>query len=154
MPPTAKPELPGAVVMPPQKRQARGLLMQVLGIPEDAPFKIRGWIENSFTGNANGRGNGINFGVNPNYKADQWMGNQYYLIVERPLKQEDKVNFGFRMDNMFGNDWRFTFMQGLFNRAFPNGWFPGYDMPQLFGEVHLPILTPGGSTSREAAGTR
>jgi hypothetical protein len=122
----------------------RSLLMQVLDIPEDAPFKIRGWIENSFTGNANGRGNGINFGVNPNYKADQWMGNQYYLIVERPLKQEDKVNFGFRMDNLFGNDWQFTFMQGLFNRAFPNGWFAGYDMPQLFGEVHLPILTPGG----------
>jgi Putative beta-barrel porin-2, OmpL-like. bbp2 len=123
---------------------ARSLLMEVLGVPEDAPVKIRGWIENSFTGNANGRGNGINFGVNPNSKADQWMGNQYYLIVERPLKQEDKVNFGFRMDNMFGNDWQFTFMQGLFNRAFPNGWFPGYDMPQLFGEVHLPILTPGG----------
>ena len=123
---------------------ARTLLMEVLGVPEDAPFKIRGWIENSYTGNTNGRGNGINFGVNPNYKADQWMGNQYYLIVEKPLKQEDKVNFGFRMDNMFGNDWQFTFMQGLFNRAFPNGWFPGYDMPQLFGEVHLPILTPGG----------
>ena len=35
-------------------------------------------------------------------------------------------------------------MQGLFNRAFPNGWFAGYDMPQLYGEVHLPILTPGG----------
>ncbi len=123
---------------------ARTLLMEVLGVPEDAPFKIRGWIENSYTGNTNGRGNGINFGVNPNYKADQWMGNQYYLIVERPLKQEDKVNFGFRMDNLFGNDWRFTFMQGLFNRAFPNGWFAGYDMPQFFGEVHLPILTPGG----------
>jgi hypothetical protein len=123
---------------------ARSLLMEVLGVPEDAPVKIRGWIENSFTGNANGRWNGINFGVNPNYKADQWMGNQYYLIVERPLEQEDKVNFGFRMDNMFGNDSQFTFMQGLFNRDFHKGWFAGYDMPQLLGEVHMPILTPGG----------
>ena len=107
-------------------------------------FKIRGWIENSFTYNANGRGSGVNFGVNPNSKADQWMGNQYYLIAEKPLKQDDTVNFGFRMDNMLGNDWQFTFMQGLFNRAFPKGSFAGYDMPQLYGEVHLPILTPGG----------
>ena len=68
-------------------RDSRGLLMRALSFPDDPPFKVRGWIENSFTGNANGRGNGVNFGVNPNYKADQWMGNQYYLIFERPLKQ-------------------------------------------------------------------
>ena len=144
MPPTAKPEVPGAVVIAATKREARGLLMQALGVPEDAPFTIHGWIENSFTGNANGRGSGTNFGVYPNYKADQWMGNQYYVIVEKKLKQQDTINFGFRIDNLFGNDWQFTYMQGLFNRAFPNGWFPGYDMPQLYGEVHLPILTPRG----------
>jgi hypothetical protein len=122
----------------------RGLLMRALQAPDTAPFKIHGWIENSFTGNANGRGSGTNFGVFPNFKADQWMGNQYYIIFERPLEQDDMVNFGFRVDNLFGNDWQFTYMQGLFNRAFPNGSFAGYDMPQLFGEVHLPILTPLG----------
>ena len=130
----------GAAVSP----DTRGLLMRALGAPVTSPFRFRGWIENSFTYNANGRGSGVNFGVNPNFKADQWMGNQYYIIAEKPLRQDDTVNFGFRMDNMLGNDWRFTYMQGLFNRAFPNGWFAGYDMPQLYGEVHLPILTPGG----------
>jgi hypothetical protein len=122
----------------------RGLLMRAFNIPESSPFKVRGWIQNSFTYNANGRGGGVNFGVDPNFKPNQWMGNQYYVITEKPLRQDDKVNFGFRMDNMLGNDWQFTYMQGLFNRAFPNGWFAGYDMPQLFGEVHLPILTAGG----------
>jgi hypothetical protein len=118
--------------------------MKALNVPEDASVSVNGWIENSFTGNADGRGNGINFGDNPNTKADQWMGNQYYLIFEKPLKQNDDVNFGFRVDNLFGNDWQFTYMQGLFNRAFPNGSFAGYDIPQLFGQVHLPILTKGG----------
>jgi hypothetical protein len=126
------------------KYEARGLLMEALGVPEDTPFTIYGWIQNSFTGNANGRGSGTNFGVYPNFKADQWMGNQYYVIVEKKLKQQDTINFGFRIDNLFGNDWQFTYMQGLFNRAFPNGWFPGYDMAQLYGEMHLPILTPLG----------
>jgi hypothetical protein len=142
-PPTATPDVPGGPIAA-VDHEAQGLLMKALGAPAAAPFTIRGWIQNSFTGNANGRGSGSNFGVYPNYKADQWMGNQYYIIVEKKLKHQDTINFGFRMDNLFGNDWQYTYMQGLFNRAFPNGWFPGYDMPQLYGEVYLPILTPGG----------
>jgi Putative beta-barrel porin-2, OmpL-like. bbp2 len=119
------------------------LLMRALRM-EDSPVKIYGWIENSFTGNANGTpANGQNFGVNPNNKANQWMGNQYYLVVENKLEQTDEINFGFRVDNMFGNDWQFNYMQGLFNRAFVPGHL-GYDLSQLYGEVHLPILTPGG----------
>ena len=119
------------------------LLMRAL-MMRDSPVKIYGWIQNSYTGNANGRGNGLNFGVEPNALANQWMGNQYYLVVENPLEQTDWVNFGFRIDNMFGNDWQFNYMQGLFNRAFPPGHFAGFDLSQLYGEVHLPILTPGG----------
>jgi hypothetical protein len=119
------------------------LLMRALKMT-NSPVRVYGWIQNSFTGNANGNGNGFNFGVNPNFKSNQWMGNQYYLVVENPLELNDTVNFGFRVDNMIGNDWQFNFMQGLFNGAFPPGHFPGYDLSQLYGEVHLPILTPGG----------
>src|SRR3954463_357344 len=96
-----------------EKKDARGLLMKALGAPEDSDWKIYGWIQNSYTGNMNGRGNGFNFGVNPNFKANEWMGNQYYLIFEKPLKQNDEINFGFRMDNLFGNDWQFNYMQGF-----------------------------------------
>jgi hypothetical protein len=128
----------------PAAADSRGLLMKALEMPEDSPLRVRGWIQNSFTGNANGRSGGLNFGDNPNFKADQWMGNQYYVIFERPLKQSDEVNLGFRVDNLFGNDWQFTFMQGFLNRAFPNGSFAGYDIPQFYGEIHLPVLTPGG----------
>jgi len=107
--------------------------------------KFSGWIQNSYTGNANGRGrSGSNFGVNPNSKADWWMGNQYYAIVENPLELDDTVNFGFRVDNLFGNDWQWNYMQGMLNGAFPLNSFAGYDIPQLFGQVHLPILTKGG----------
>ncbi len=119
-------------------------LQDLLGF-EDSPVKIYGWIQNSYTGNTNGRpANGENFGVNPNHRANEWQGNQYYIVVENPLEQNDTVNFGFRIDNMFGNDWQFNYMQGLFNKAFPLNWFPGYDLSQLYGEVHLPILTEGG----------
>src|SRR5271157_4933702 len=76
----AKPEEAKAEEAKPEeeKKDTRGLLMKAFDVPEDAGWRIFGWIENSFTGNANGRGNGLNFGVNPNFKANQWMGNQYY----------------------------------------------------------------------------
>ena len=112
---------------------------------EDRPYRVYGWIQNSFTGNANGLpANRVNFGVYPNHLADQWEGNQYYLVFENPLNSTDMVNFGFRMDVLFGYDWQFTKMYGLFDRAWPDHWFPGLDLPQFYGEVHLPILTPLG----------
>jgi hypothetical protein len=120
-------------------------LMGFLGL-EDSPIKIYGWIQNSFTGNTNGNGTTrTNFGVTPNFQANEWMGNQYYLIFENPLEQEDEINFGFRIDNLFGNDWSFNYMQGLLNGVFaPPGSFAGYDPAQFYGEVHLPFITEGG----------
>jgi len=128
----------------PPARDETKLLMNALGM-DDSPVKIYGWIQNSFTGNTLGTPkNDLNFGVNPNYQANRWMGNQYYLIIENPLEQNDKINFGFRVDNLFGNDWVFNHMRGLAENAFPLNHFAGYDPAQVYGEVHLPILTKGG----------
>jgi hypothetical protein len=66
-------------------------------------------------------------------------------VLENPLEQEDELNFGFRIDSLFGNDWSFNYMQGLLNGVFsPPGSFAGYDPSQFYGEVHLPMLTEGG----------
>jgi Putative beta-barrel porin-2, OmpL-like. bbp2 len=112
---------------------------------QDSPFRTYGWIQNSFTGNANGvPRDGENFGVFPNHLADRWMGNQYYLVLENPLDAVDSVNFGYRLDLLFGNDWQFTKDYGLFDHAFANNHFAGLDLPQMLGEVHLPVLTPLG----------
>lgn len=54
------------------------------------------------------------------------------------------INVGFRLDTLFGNDWQFTRSYGLFDGDFPNNHFAGLDFPQIYGEFHLPILTPGG----------
>jgi hypothetical protein len=126
------------------ERDETKLLMNALGISE-SPIKIYGWIQNSFTGNTLGTPkNDLNFGVNPNYQANRWMGNQYYLIIENPLEQNDRINFGFRVDNLFGNDWVFNHMRGFAENAWPLNHFPGYDLAQVYGEVHLPFLTKGG----------
>ncbi len=107
----------------------------------DKPVKVYGWLQNSFTGNANGTLGGkspFNFGVNPNTLANRWMGNQYYLIFEKTLEQNDEINFGFRVDNLFGNDWQFNHMQGLNQTSFEPGRFAGYDPAQMYVEMHVP----------------
>jgi hypothetical protein len=120
------------------------LLMNALG-RADAPVKVYGWIQNSYTGNANGTPkNGFNFGVNPNDLANRWMGNQYYTVIENPLEQNDEVNFGFRFDSLFGHDWQFNHMRGMLDSAFQLNHFAGWDPAQFYAEVHLPWLTKGG----------
>jgi hypothetical protein len=133
VPPSITPEAPTPLI-----------LNKILGLDE-SPVRVFGWIENSFTGNANGTPrNRSNFSVFPNRLANSWMGNQYYFVVENPTEQSDKVNVGFRFDTLFGNDWQFTKSYGLFDRAFPINHFAGVDLPQIYGELHLPWLTKGG----------
>jgi hypothetical protein len=119
------------------------LLNPLLGL-EDAPIRVFGWIQNSFTGNPSQPADGMNFGVNPNNLANRWMGNQYYLVVENPLEEDDTFNLGFRVDNLFGNDWQFNHMVGLFETSFQKNHFAGYDPAQMYVNAHLPVLTRGG----------
>src|SRR5579875_2247881 len=62
-------------------------LSRALGLAEEAPVQVYGWIQNSFTGNPSNPADGINFGVNPNDLANRWMGNQYYLVIENKIEE-------------------------------------------------------------------
>jgi hypothetical protein len=112
---------------------------------EDSPIRFYGFIQNSFNGDTNGLPrNRENFSIFPDRLSDQWMGNQYYLVMDDPLEGSDVFNVGFRVDFLFGNDWLVTKAYGLFDNAFPINHFPGIDLPQVYAEAHLPVLTPGG----------
>ena len=122
----------------PAAKDETKLLMNWLGTSE-SKNKVYGWIQNSYTGNTNGvPKNAQNFGVNPNFLANRWMGNQYYLIFERTVEQNDEINFGYRVDNLFGNDWQFNHMQGLNQTSFQPNHFAGYDPAQMYVEMHVP----------------
>ena len=137
-------EAPAAEVAAEPEKPDTNLLMKFLG-KSDSKYKVYGWIQNSFTGNANGPGRTKqNFGVNPNSQANRWMGNQYYLIFEKTLEQDDTINFGYRVDNLFGHDWVFNHEHGFLDTQNRPGRFAGYDMAQAYAEVHLPVLTKGG----------
>jgi hypothetical protein len=113
--------------------------MRALGL-EDSPVALYGWIQNSYTGTPGfSPRNGSTVTVFPNRLANAWQGNQYYLILENALDLGDRLNFGFRFDTLFGNDWMITKSFGLFDGAFTPRSFAGLDLPQIYGDVHLPI---------------
>lgn len=120
------------------------LLVRALGL-QDSPVKAFGWLEGSFTGNPSRPINGENFGVFPNNHANAWMFNQIYFVLERRVDPDDENDwdYGYRIDNMLGADWQVSHAFGLFDHAFVANRF-GYDIPQIYGELHLPVLTPGG----------
>lgn len=107
---------------------------------EDHPVEIRGWIQNSYTGTPGfSPRNRSTVTVFPNRLANEWMGNQYYLIVEKPTEPADAIDLGFRVDTLLGNDWLFTKSFGLFDGAFTPRGFAGVDFPQIYGEARLPL---------------
>jgi hypothetical protein len=110
---------------------------------EDSPVKFFGWIQNSYTANPGNQVDGTNFGVNPNDLANAWQLQQIYLVAEKRIAQGDTVDLGFRSDNLFGDDWQNFHAVGFFNRAFRVDQI-GYSPVQLYGDIHLPILTAGG----------
>ncbi len=114
------------------------LLNQALELT-DSRLSIFGWAQVNFTGAPRLRSGANLFGVNPNNLANAASLQQFYLVAERKLDPEaEGLDFGFRLDSLFGNDWQNFHDVGLFNNAFlPN--HPGYDFVQMYGEVHLPI---------------
>ena len=118
------------------------LLMNALGL-EQSDITVFGWLQADFTGNTLKPRNGENFGVNPNVRANRFQFEQLYFVVEKLALQGDDVDFGFRSDNLFGTDWQQFHMNGFFDKTFsPTGF--GWEPTQLYGEVHLPVLTEGG----------
>lgn len=118
------------------------LLMNALG-HADSRVKFYGWMEGSITGNPNVPVRGENFGLFPNNQANVWLFPQVYFVVERRPEEEDRLDWGFRFDNFFGNGWLGTQNAGVIQgRYLPNQ--VGWDPVQFFGELHLPVLTKGG----------
>lgn len=66
---------------------------------------------------------------------------QLYLIVEKAVDPSScDLNFGYRVDAMYGTDYRFNISRGLsarddFSAKWDSGRFYGLDIPQLYAEL-------------------
>ncbi len=58
--------------------------------------------------------------------------------------QKDHIDWGFRVDALYGQDYRFTTMKGLFSeQLLVNNQRYGYDMPMIYGDIYIPWVAEG-----------
>jgi hypothetical protein len=113
-----------------------------------------GWIWMGFTGNFDSPRDRINFGVNHNWRSNDYRLDQVYLVYENPLEHENELNFGYRVDFYTGHVAPFMVSLGLFSDFTGFDQTSGYgvagpasfrqlnrigiDLPQFWVEAHVP----------------
>jgi hypothetical protein len=113
------------------------LLNRLLGL-EDSRLDVFGWLEANYTANPQVRADGSNFRFIPNSQANAFVFQQLYLVFEQRIKERDRVDYGFRVDSLFGVDAQNFHDIGLLDRTFAPDTFQ-YDPVQFYGELHLPV---------------
>ena len=103
-----------------------------------------GWIDQGVTINTSSPSNGSNFPVTFNDESNEYLLDQVYMLLERPVEQLGYAwDIGGRVDLLFGTDAKFTTARGLeTHHDFSDRWnFDRYGlaMPQLYMEVNAPF---------------
>jgi hypothetical protein len=121
---------------------------------DDYGLKLHGWVGQSFTFNPDRPDTRTNGPVSFTDRANEYQLNQVYLIFERVLDQtKEDIQFGGRVDALFGSDYFFTTSRGLEleqdgtqrwnsqdgpNRTVfgpDNGRLHGFALPQGYAEI-------------------
>lgn len=101
-------------------------------------LSVYGWVNPSYNAsNANHSNLPTGFAIVPN----QVEMNQSSLVFQKHLdtQQKDHADFGFKIVNWWGTDYRFSTMQGIFSQQLlQENLLYGYDMPEAFMEFYLP----------------
>ena len=110
---------------------------------KDSRIKIYGWFDTSVTfGTSKNSNIPMAYNIVPN-KLEM---SQTILIVERQVDtaQTDHMDFGFKVTNLYGIDYRYTTAKGYFSDQLLNhNHLYGYDPLQLYVDLYLPHIAQG-----------
>jgi hypothetical protein len=147
----AKPaQAPGPAAPPPAPPERWALMKALQGtwpgwLLDGNRLAVYGWTDMSFTASSDSH---EQLPMGFNYKANQFLLQQNWLRIERPVDQAATTpTFGFRSDTFVGTDYRFTVARGLFsgqltaNDGEPNTY--GIDPIQLYAEGYFPQVARG-----------
>ena len=131
----------------------------VISVPADAPdyalqklsglakrksrLKIYGWIDPSYTASSSKT---VNLPVGYNIIPNSFQIDQVVLRIERQPNtvQRDHIDWGFRVSNIYGLDYRYTIAKGWFSdQYFKQNNLYGYDMPEAYLMLYLPKVAKG-----------
>lgn len=118
---------------------------------KDNRIEVYGWINPSVNASSSQHTNyPLSYATRPNRVEF----NQALLRIERlpDTVQTDHIDWGFHIDNLYGYDYHYTTMKGVFSNQYLNnpradqalpGKTYGYDPMLFYGEIYLPHIAEG-----------
>lgn len=135
--------VPNAVISPMMRALSPTPVGRAL---EDAGIQIYGWLNPGFNFSTNTNRKGGNFPASYMYNPNTIQLDQVALFVERvpDTVQRDRVDWGFRIAGIYGENYRYTTALGLFSYQLQkkNNIY-GFDLPMVYGEVYVPQVMDG-----------
>jgi hypothetical protein len=138
-------EAPAAPKLGPTPVEDVKFLMDGLGLKNlfgDSGIRTYGWVEGGYTYASVGPGL-LSVEPRENRFGNEFLLNQMGIVLERPLKQDNCLNFGFNVTYFAGADAALLQPKGGIDDPPGNPRFSD-DFRQLYVSAHLPILTEGG----------
>jgi hypothetical protein len=112
---------------------------------EDAHVQVYGWVAvgaNVSTAHGFGGNNPASYAFTP----DTVELDQAVVYIERvpDTVQKDRIDWGFRLSPIYGENYRYTTALGLFsNQLVYQNHFNGFDLPMAYAELYVPWVAEG-----------
>ena len=123
---------------------ADGPLQKALGLANDrSRIKIYGWVDPGFNLSSSKH---INVPVSYNIQPNKLELDQVVLRIEREPNtvQTDHFDWGFRLSNVYGEDYRYTVAKGWLSKGyFTHNNLYGYDPVETYGLLYFPKVMQG-----------
>ncbi len=106
-------------------------------------IKIYGWVDPSYTYSTS---KNLNIPVGYNIIPNSFQLDQAVLRIERQPNtvQKEHIDWGFRVSNVYGLDYRYTIAKGWFSdQYFKKNNLYGYDAPEMYGLIYFPKIAKG-----------
>jgi hypothetical protein len=110
---------------------------------DSSKIKIYGWLDASYNASTSKKSN---FPMAYTVAANKLVIDQLVLRIERfpNTVQRDKVDWGFRLSNVYGIDYRYTMMKGVFSdQLFKKNNLYGYDPTEAYAILYIPKVAQG-----------
>lgn len=109
-------------------------------------IQIYGWFNVGFNVSTSNRGGYDNYPAAYDERSNSIQPDQEVLYIERQpdTVQTDHVDWGFRLSNLYGIDYRFTTAKGIFsNQLLGKNQEYGYDPVMAYFDVYVPSIAQG-----------
>ena len=121
------------------------ILMQAIN-QNKSRTKIYGWFNGGFNVSTSNKGDGANSPAAYYYNPNRIVPDQQVLYIERlpDTVQTDHIDWGFRLAQLWGQDYRYTTSKGVFSQQLlARNHEYGYDPVMYYADVYFPHVAKG-----------